>query len=264
LEVLPVRAEIWREDVEQFEAARGRESERSHPRMLPAARRCVHAQGRLGCCRVTTIRLDSDTADLDGFPPEFTVLGRDDLGDVLASDAKSKVWWFPHGHGNWNERSVAFASRAQLDAYLKFQHWLATDDAAADLPTLQAKRQALRAFRKSQPRAPYTKDAIDGALESLRDEIADRRWHATAKGKQLAARQELGLRCEHALRDADAPGTWLVRAHASNPRALVAMGNFTAPWTEAKVRALLQPLLGERFELVCSPRPHGRPSGPLP
>lgn len=204
---------------------------------------------------MTTIRLDSDRDGLPGFPAEFTVLGRDDLGDVLASDGNGKVWLFPHGHGDWHEHSVAFASRAQLDAYVAFQHWFATDDTAADLPTLQAKQQALRAFRKSQAQAPYTRDAVDGALGSLRDEIADRRWHASAKGKQLAARQELGLRCEQALRDAGAPGTWLVRAHASNGRALVAMGNFTAPWTEAEVRAVLQPLLGERFELVCSERP---------
>ena len=203
---------------------------------------------------MTTIRLDESTAGLAGFPAGFTVLGSDDLGDVLASDGKGKVWRFPHGNGDWNTRSVAFASRGQLDAYVAFQHWFATEDAAADLATLQAKQQALRAFRTSQPRAPYTKDAVEGALESLRDEIADRRFQASAKGNSIAARQELGSRCEQALRDAGAGGAWMVRAHVSNRRALVVMGDFAAPWTEAQVRALLQPLLGKHLELVCVPR----------
>jgi hypothetical protein len=53
------------------------------------------------------------------------------------------------------------------------------------------------------------------------------------------------------LRDAGALGTWMVRAHVSNRRALRVMVDFAPPWTEARVRELLQPLFGDRLELVC-------------
>jgi hypothetical protein len=204
------------------------------------------------------ITLDGDRRGLDGFPAGFTVLGRDDLGDVLAADAKGVVWSFPHGGGDWTSRIRAFASTALLHEHVAFQRHFAPP--AADEPTdaLKARKQALEAWRKGRRSAPYSLDASKAAIETLREELADRRFHASKRGRGLAACQELGQRCEQALRAAGALGEWIARAAAADGSALGVMGDFAPPWTEARVRALLAPLVGPR-ELRLLPRPRPKP-----
>jgi hypothetical protein len=60
---------------------------------------------------------------------------------------------------------------------------------------------------------------------------------------------------EQALREGGAPGRWMIRPHHEEPRALVAIGRFIAPWTEQKVRDLLEPILGKKDELLCREAP---------
>ena len=50
----------------------------------------------------------------------------------------------------------------------------------------------------------------------------------------------------------------MVRAHVDQERALVVRGTFADPWTEARVAALLKPVVGKRYELACRERPKAR------
>ena len=154
---------------------------------------------------MSQITLDDGRDGLAGFPADFTVVGRDDLGDVLAADAQGVVWQFPHGNDDWTSRLRAFATTALLREHVAFQCHFAPP--AADEPTdaLKARKQAIEAWRKGRRGAPYSLDASKAALEELREELADRRFHASKRGRGLAACRELGLRCEEALRAAGKP-----------------------------------------------------------
>ncbi len=207
---------------------------------------------------MSQITLDDGRDGLAGFPDGFTVVGRDDLGDVLAADAKGVVWQFPHGNGDWTSRLRAFATTALLHEHVAFQGHFAPP--AADEPTdaLKARKQALEAWRKGRRGAPYSLDASKAALEALREELADRRFHASKRGRGLAACRELGVRCEQALRAAGAVGDWFARPAEGDGSALGVMGDFAPPWTEARVRELLAPLVGAR-ELRLRERPKPKP-----
>ena len=199
------------------------------------------------------ITLDRSRDGLAGFPDGYEPIARDDLGDTLAVDGKGKVWQFQHGAGDWNEKSPAFASVTQLREYVAFQRELDIPE-DADLQALLERKKRIEAFVKTQRGAPYAKLAASQALETLSEEIADRRFSESKRGTRLAERQALGQRCEQALRDAGAPGRWMIRPHVDEPRALVAIGRFTAPWTEHEVKALLAPIL-EQHQLLCRQAP---------
>jgi hypothetical protein len=196
------------------------------------------------------ITLDESRDGLAGFPDGYEPIARDDLGDTLAVDGKGKVWQFQHGTGDWSQKSPAFSSVAQLREYVEFQRELEGPD-GEDLDALLDRKKRIEAFVKNQRGAPYTKLAASQALETLREEIEDRRFWKSRRGTGIAERQTLGQRCEQALREGGAPGRWMIRPHVEQPRALVAIGRFTAPWTEAKVQELLAPILGKKFELQC-------------
>lgn len=198
---------------------------------------------------MTWIRKTKSRAGLAGFPAEFTPIGRDDLGDPLAVDAAGHVFRFVHGAGDWQARELAFGSMGELERFVRFQRTLAIP-ADAELADLQARKRSIESYVKSLRRAPYARDAARAALEQLREALADRRFAASKRGQSIAARQELGQRCEAALQAAGAPGNWLVRAHSEKQLALVVMGPIGAEWSEARVRALLQPLLGADYELL--------------
>lgn len=197
---------------------------------------------------MTKITLDDGTDGLDGFPAGFTPVGRDDLGDPLAVDAAGKVWSFAHGRGDWSARSPAFESVEALRAFVAFQSRLETPE-PADVAALRARREEVESFRKANPRSPFAREAARAALEELKEALADARFASSARGRGLAARQALGARCEQALREAGVPGAWLVRAHASDARALVVVGTPSGTWDEAAIRKLLAPLVEPDFEL---------------
>jgi hypothetical protein len=207
---------------------------------------------------MSQITLDDGRDGLAGFPAGFTVVGRDDLGDVLAADAQGVVWQFPHGGGDWTSLLRAFATTALLHEHVAFQRHFAPPAADESTDTMQVRKQAIEAWRKGRRGAPYSLDASKAALEALREELADRRFHASKRGRGLAACQELGLRCEQALRAAGAVGEWFARAAEGDGSALGVMGDFTPPWTEARVRELLAPLVGAR-ELRLRQRPKPKP-----
>lgn len=206
---------------------------------------------------MTTITLDEDRDGYDGFPPGFRIVGRDDTGDALAVDAHGKVWSFAHGAGNWDSRQVAFHSLAQLHDYVAFQANLALPEPEESADALRARKARVEAFAKANRGVPFLRDTLAQTLHGLREEIAHRRFWNSRRGRNLTERQNLGKRCEEALRAAGVPGEWMIRAHADRDRALVAMGTYAAPWTEARVEELLRPLLG-KFELVCRERPQPR------
>jgi hypothetical protein len=188
---------------------------------------------------VSKIVLTRSREGLDGFPAGYDVIARDGLGDVLALGSEGKVWSFHHGEGSWRP-SLAFASRTQLEAYLAFQvrfEW----PCDADLATLLTRKAELAAFAKTMRGAPYARAALESVKADLAEDLADRR-HATSKrGQSLAARQAFGQECEQALRAAGVNRRILVRAHANDPRAVVVLGDFTSPWTEARLRELVEP-----------------------
>lgn len=204
------------------------------------------------------ITMDARRDGLDGFPSEFEVVGRDDLGDVLAIDGKGKVWTFAHDAGDWHDRSKAFDSVQLLHEHIACQRHFEVPPADLDLPALLARKQAIEAFLKGRRGAPYSRDAGKTALADLREEIADRRFSSSKRGRGLAACQEAGMRCDQLLRDAGAPGEWMCRAVSGDGSVLGVMGDFTPPWTEARVRELLAPLVGAR-ELRLLPGPQPRP-----
>lgn len=204
------------------------------------------------------ITLDPRRDGLAGFPSGFEVVGRDDLGDVLAVDGEGVVWNIAHGAGDWHDRSKAFDSVQLLHEHIACQHHFEVPPADLDLPALLARKQAIEAFLKGRRGAPYSRDAGKAALEDLREAIADRRFWSSKRGRGLAACQELGHRCEQVLRDAGATGEWTCRAMAGDGSVLGVMGDFTPPWTEARVRELLAPLVGAH-ELRLLPRPQPKP-----
>ena len=200
------------------------------------------------------ITLDSGREDLGAFPASFEVVARDDLGDVLAVDAKGKVWNFAHGAGDWERRTLAFATVALLHEHIAFQDRFALPPYDADLAALHERKNAIEAFLEDRSAAPYSEEDADAALEQLRSEIADRRFWSSRRGKGLAECQELGQRCEQALRAAGAPGQWISRAQVGDGRVLGVVGDFAPPWTEQRVTELLTPLIG-KHKLVCKKRP---------
>jgi hypothetical protein len=191
------------------------------------------------------ITLDDSHDGLGAFPAEYRVVGRDDAGDVIAVDAKGKVWCFAHGTGDWaTAGSLAFANEALLQEHVAFQDHFDPPPHDADLAALRARRAAIQQFMKGRKGTPYSRSAASSALETLREAIEDERFAGSKQGKGLAATQAIGLQCDQALRDAGAPGAWLCRALASDAKALGVQGTFAPPWTTERVAALLRPLVG--------------------
>ncbi len=204
---------------------------------------------------MSQLRLDDSRDGLRSFPTEFTVVARDDMGDVLAVDAHGAVRCFAHGTGDWKSHTLAFADVAMLHEHLAFQEHFEPPPHDADLAMLRARKSAIQQFMKGRRRAPYSRLAADGALEDLRDAIADKRWRSSKKGQGLLACQAIGLECDKALRDAGAGEDWMCRAAAEDGSVLGVQGNFVAPWTIDRVTELLTPLVGKRtLKLVQWPR----------
>lgn len=197
---------------------------------------------------MSRIQLTDDRSGLDGFPEQFTPIGRDEFGDILARDEQGRVWSFAHGEGSWSEKLLAFASTADLLEYVSFQPQLVLPE-EANLSQLRARKAELEAFIKGKRNAPYAREAVQATLEDLRERISDERWRTSKRGQSILVRQELGKRCDHALREAGAQGTWMVRPHVDLDQAMVVAGPLEAPWDEARVRELLLPLVG-KFQLV--------------
>ena len=196
------------------------------------------------------ITLDENTAGYAGFPTGFRIVARDDTGDPLAVDAKGNVWSFPHGSGTWDERSEAFESLEALHAYVAFQHNCDPATPEESLEALQTRKKLVQEFAKQHRKSRFVSTILPEIVAELRDEIADRKFWTTKQGRGLRARLQIGRQCEEALRAAGVPGQWMVRPHVDRDDAVMAVGHFAAPWTEAKVRALLQPLVG-KYEIVC-------------
>lgn len=197
------------------------------------------------------LTLDSGRAGLGDFPEGFAPVARDDLGDVLAVDAAGVVWCFAHGVGSWASRDKAFASLAAMQEYMATQADCGLVDADESLEALQARKLRVAAMKKSLRSSPYARDAAAQVLADLREAIADRRFWQSKRGQNLASRQALALRCEQVLREAGVPGEWMVRAQGPDTNLIGVRGPFVAPWSEARVLELLQPLLDARFELRC-------------
>jgi hypothetical protein len=204
-----------------------------------------------------TITLDDDPDGLGTFPAGHRVVGRDDLGDVLAVDAKGRVWCFAHGTGDWTSaRTLAFASVALLHEHVAFQRQLEPPSSDAGVDALRARATAIERFVKGREGAPYSRQAAAAALAELRERIADERFRDSKAGRALAACQAVGLQCERALREAGAAGQWICRAAAPDGTVLAVRGDFAAPWTAERVTALLRPLAGSReLKLVQWPAP---------
>jgi hypothetical protein len=206
---------------------------------------------------MTRITRRDDRAGLDGFPAEFTPVGHDDLGDVLAVDAKGRVLVFAHGMGDWNRRLPAFASLAQLERYVAFQDRLRAPDDDEDLATLQQRKREVEAFGKEMRGAAYAREEVRALLADLREHIADWRWHASKAGRALAHRRQVSAACEQALRAAAADDRWMVRPHVDQDDAVCVVGDFTGAWREARVRELLLPVAGA-LAIVCRQWPVAR------
>ncbi|MBK8100798.1 MAG: hypothetical protein IPK26_27235 [Planctomycetes bacterium] len=203
---------------------------------------------------MVNVTLGRSRRGLAGFPRGFTPVGRDETGDPLAVDEEGRVWSFLHGAGNWESKTLAFASLTQLRDYVAFlPEFLVpeNDDAAA----LRARIRRITAFGKQQRGAPFVRPAVAAVLEELRQRLAERQFAASKRGQRLQARQALGQRCEAALRAAGVPGSWLVRPHVDEKKTLVVIGPFASPWSEARIVALLAPVVGDAVTLRCRVRP---------
>ena len=200
---------------------------------------------------MTILTLDASRDGLGDFPAGFEPLARDDLGDVLAVDGAGLVWCFAHGMGAWDSRTKAFGSVAAMHEYLAAQADCGLVDDDASLESLQARKLRVEAMKKNLRGSPYARDAVTQVLADLREAIADRRFRQTKRGQSLAARQAIAGRCEQALREAGVPGEWMVRAQGPDTNLIGVRGPFAAPWDEARVLEVLQPLLEARFELRC-------------
>jgi len=177
-------------------------------------------------------------------------VGRDEVGDVVAVDEVGVVWCFAHGAGDWKGKVKAFADEGQLQQFVAFQHELEPPKDDESLDELRARRKRIEAWMRGRRGAPFARDAVRAAIDDLKERIEDLRFSSSKRGRSIAARQELGQRCEAALAEAGANGRWMVRAHAENPRALIVVGPFAEPWTHAAVIELLQPLV-DGCELIC-------------
>lgn len=200
---------------------------------------------------MVTLTLEVRRDGLGDFPPGFEPVARDDLGDVLAMDGAGVVWCFAHGAGTWSSRTRAFDSMAAMHDYLAEQADFGLVLPEESLTSLQARKLRVDEVRRRLRGSPYVRDAARQVLDDLREAIADRRFRQSKRGQSLAARQELGLRCEQALRDAGVPGAWMVRAQGQDGNLIGVRGPFAAPWDERRVLELLAPLLEGRFELRC-------------
>ena len=206
------------------------------------------ARDNLMAC-MAMLTLDASRDGLGDFPAGFEPVARDDLGDVLAVDGLGVVWCFAHGMGAWESRTKAFVSVAAMHEYLAGQADCGLVDPEASLEDLQARKVRVEAMKKSLRSSPYAWDEATQALADLREAIADRRFWRTIRGKNLAARQAIAVRCEQALREAGVPGDWMIRAQGPDTNLIGVRGPFAAPWSEARVLELLQPLVESRFEL---------------
>lgn len=198
---------------------------------------------------MTRITLTNDRTGLEGFPSDFTPIGHDDLGDVLAVDGKGKVFSFMHGNGDWSERLPAFASMEQIERYVAFQDQLEVEGDAG-LDELKQRKLEIEAFGKEMRGSSYAREEVKAALDDVKERIADLRFASSKFGRELAHRKHVGQLCEAALREAGAPGQWMVRPHVDKDRAICVLGVFAAPWDEARVVALLQPIAG-KLEVLC-------------
>lgn len=198
---------------------------------------------------MTRITLTDDRSGLPDFPADFTPVGRDGYGDVIAVDGKGKVFSFAHGRGDWNDKSPAFVSMAQLERYVAFQDQL---DVSHDegLEALKQRKLALQAFAKEMRGSAYAREEVSAALETVKDAIADLRWSTSKAGRALAHRKEVSSVCENALRAAGVVGNWIVRPHVDLDHAICVVGPFDGEWTEARVLAMLQPMAG-KLEVTC-------------
>lgn len=199
--------------------------------------------------RMVMLTLDASRDGLGDFPAGFEPVARDDLGDVLAVDGHGVVWCFAHDMDAWESRTKAFVSVAAMHEYLAGQADCGLVDAEASLEDLQARKVRVEALKKSLRNSPYARDAANQVLADLREEIADRRFWQSKRGQSLAARQAIAMRCEQALREAGVPGDWMIRAQGPDTNLIGVRGPFAAPWSEARVLELLQPLVESRFEL---------------
>jgi len=202
---------------------------------------------------VTYVTLTDDRSGLDGFPAAFTPVGRDDLGDTMAVDAKGVVFCFAHGMGDWSSKTKAFASMDAMQRYVAFQSKLDIPH-DLDLESLKGRKLELEAFAKEMTGSNYARQEIREAISEVRDRIADLRFASSKKGRSIAERHAVGKRCEQALRDAGAPGEWMVRPHVDRAMAVLVVGTFAAPWDEERVVEVLRPVAG-KYELVCFRRP---------
>jgi hypothetical protein len=195
------------------------------------------------------ITLTNDRTGLEGFPSDFTPIGHDDLGDVLAVDGKGKVFCFMHGNGDWSERLPAFASMEQIERYVAFQDQLEVEEDAG-IDELKQRKLEIEAFGKEMRGSSYAREEVKAVLDDVKERIADLRFASSKRGRSIAHRQAVGQRCEAALLEAGAPGQWMVRPHVDKDRAICVLGVFAAPWDETRVVALLQPIAGE-LEVLC-------------
>ncbi|MBK8099564.1 MAG: hypothetical protein IPK26_20840 [Planctomycetes bacterium] len=156
---------------------------------------------------MTRITLTNDRSGIDGFPAAFTPVGHDGYGDVIAVAGNGKVFAFPHGNGDWQTRSPAFVSMAQLERYVAFQDQLEVP-VDAGLEPLKQRKVALQAFAKEMRGSAYARDEVQAALATVKDAIADQRWSTSKPGRALAHRKEVSSVCEDALRAAGVVGNW--------------------------------------------------------
>lgn len=199
---------------------------------------------------MSKIRLTKSRRGLAGFPAGYRVVGRDDLGDILAADDGGIVWCFAHGTGHWEDKAKAFADEDQLAEFVAFQHELAAPDDDETIDELRARRKRVEAFVRGRRGAPYAREAARAAIEDIKERVGDLRFASSSRGRSIADRQALGQLCEARLREADAGEDWMVRAHAERKDALIVLGPFDDRWTHDAVRTLLQPLVGP-LELLC-------------
>lgn len=174
----------------------------------------------------------------DLVPADHEILGFNDLGDPLAVAPDGRVIEFAHDLGS---KSVAFRTREQFEAFVAFQHELTVPE-GADLTTLRAKKERLAEFAKAMTGCPFAKQEIAATKSDLADAIRDLRFAESPQGKSLAKRKAFGAQCEAALRAAGYDREIMVRPDSDNEKGAIVWGDLSPPWTEARVRELLEPL----------------------
>ena len=204
---------------------------------------------------MTRLTLDDSREGLADFPDSFQPVARDDGGVVLAVDTAGVLWCFAHGMGSWSSRTRAFDSSASMHDYIANQADLDLIEPEETIEALQARKARVAALKQRLRSSPYARDATRQLLEELREAIADRRFWQSKRGKSLAARQAIGVRCKQALHEACVPGEWIVGAQGPDSNLIGVYGPFVEPWTEARVLELLAPLVDGPFELRCFATP---------